>query len=120
MQFQFSGVNIYSKTPEVVLAFYQKLGFRVLNECPFDDRWYGAMLALQDSADQPVIWIWRQDAEDDRMVCNHFVFSANGMLDAIYAGVTAAGIDCDPPSTAAWGGRELILQDPAGNELLFL
>lgn len=120
MKVSFCGINIYSNSPEAVLAFYQKLGFRVLNECSVDDRWYGAMLALQDHADQPVIWIWRQDAEDPRVACNHFVFSANGMLDEIYAGITAAGIDCDPPSTAVWGGRELVLQDPAGNELLFL
>ena len=29
-------------------------------------------------------------------------------------------IECKPPFTAVWGGRELILHDPEGNELLFL
>ena len=28
MKFKFSGINIYSKKPEVVFEFYKKLGFR--------------------------------------------------------------------------------------------
>ena len=48
MNFKFSGINIYSKKPEMVFEFYKKLGFRVLEEGAPDDKWYGAMLALQD------------------------------------------------------------------------
>ena len=38
----------------------------------------------------------------------------------VYKNIVATGIECNPPFTAVWGGKELILHDPAGNELLFL
>ena len=120
MEFKFSGINIYSKKPEVVFEFYKKLGFRVLEEVSPDDKWYGSTLALPDGSDEPMIWIWRQDDEDNSVVCNHFVFSTNGKMDEVYENIVLAGIECNPPFTAAWGGRELILRDPEGNELLFL
>lgn len=120
MEFKFSGINIYSKRPEVVFEFYKKLGFRVLEEVSPDDKWYGSTLALQDESDEQMIWIWRQDDEDNSVVCNHFVFSTNGKMDEVYENIVTAGIECKPPFTAVWGGRELILHDPEGNELLFL
>lgn len=120
MDYKFSGINIYSKKPEVVFEFYEKLGFRVIEKVSPDNKWYGSTLSLQDGADEPKIWIWRQSDEDSSVVCNHFVFFANGKLDEIYENIIAKGIDCKPPFTAAWGGRELILHDPEGNELLFL
>ncbi len=120
MTFKFSGINIYSKKPEIVFEFYKKLGFRVLEEVSSENKWYGSTLALQDGTDKPMIWIWRQSDEDNNVVCNHFVFSADGKMDEIYEAITAAGIECNPPFIAAWGGREFILHDPEGNELLFL
>ena len=60
MEFKFSGINIYSKKPEVVFEFYKKLGFRVMEEVSPDDKWYGSTLALHDGSDEPMIWIWRQ------------------------------------------------------------
>ena len=42
------------------------------------------------------------------------------LRDEVYESIVAAGIACKPPFTAVWGGRELILHDPEGNELLFL
>lgn len=120
MNFEFSGINIYSKKPEVVFEFYKKLGFRVLEEVAPDAKWYGSTLALQNGANEPMIWIWRQSDEDNRVVRNNFVFSTNGKMDEVYENIVAAGIACKPPFTAVWGGRELILHDPEGNELLFL
>lgn len=120
MNFKFSGINIYSKKPEVVFDFYKKLGFRVLEERSSDDKWYGAMLALQEGADEPMIWIWRLGENDNSVARNHFVFTTNGKMDQVYESIIATGIECQPPFTAVWGGRELILHDPEGNELLFL
>lgn len=120
MEFKFSGINIYSKKPEVVFEFYKKLGFKVLEESAADDEWYGAMFALQEDKNEPMIWIWRQGDKDNNIVCNHFVFSTNGKMDEVYENIIAAGIECKPPFTAVWGGRELKLHDPEGNVLLFL
>ena len=57
MKFKFSGINIYSKKPEVVFEFYKKLGFRVPEEHSPDDKWYSAMLSLQEDENEPMIWI---------------------------------------------------------------
>ena len=70
MKFAFSGINIHSKKPEEVFAFYKKLGFRVLEEAPADDRWYGAVLALKDGAEEPCIWIWRQGDQEEKTFYN--------------------------------------------------
>jgi hypothetical protein len=120
MEFKFGGINIYSKQPEESFTFYQKLGFRVLEEPAPDNQWYGAMLALQDDDNEPVIWIWRSPEGTEITACNHFVFTTNGKLNETYELIKSAGIACDPPFTAVWGGKELNLTDPAGNQLLFL
>ena len=120
MMYKFSGINIYSKTPEKVFDFYKRLGFHVLEESSPDDRWYGAMLALQENETEPVIWIWRSNGDDNTAARNHLVFNAKPDLDELHKSIVSAGIECPPPFTAVWGGRELILHDPEGNELLFL
>lgn len=120
MSFQFSGINIYSRDPVQSLNFYKALGLRVLHEPAPDDNWYGAELALQDDKDEPVIWIWRLGDSDESTTSNAFVFTTGGKLQETYGKIRAAGISCEPPATAAWGGQELILYDPDGNSLLFL
>lgn len=120
MNFKFSGMNIYSKNPATTFEYYKKLGFRPLEECEPDDQWYGATLALQDDSDEPVIWIWRAQDGDDTVVRNLFVFGTDNKLDEVYCQFKGSGVECDPPATASWGGREMMLCDPDGNMLLFL
>lgn len=120
MNFKFRGINISSNNPEKTFEFYKKLGFRVLEECEPDDQWYGATFALQDDKDEPVIWIWRRQDGDEMVVKNNFVFGVDGKLEETYHQFKAAGIECDPPVVAVWGGQELTLTDPDGNSLLFL
>lgn len=115
--FTFGGINIYAKEPVTVLNFYRALGLRVVREPAAESRWYGAELALQ-GGDSPVIWIWRLEEGDGAK--NHLVFHADCGLDVMYERICKAGIACNPPFMAGWGGQELILQDPAGNEILFL
>ena len=118
MKCRFGGINIQSNNPAPVFEFYKKLGFRVLQEP--DERWFGAMLALQLGGQTPVIWIWKQ-GEADREVChNHLVFLTDGHIDSVYQEICDAGIECEPPFIASWGGKALILHDPDGNLLLFL
>lgn len=119
MKYRFGGINIYAERPEAVLQFYKALGFRVLQEP--SEPWFGAMLALQMSAGQvPVIWIWQRTEGDTTVCCNHLAFMTDGHLEAVYRQILSSGMECDPPFIAPWGGKELILHDPAGNELLFL
>lgn len=120
MDFKFSGVNISSTDPVRTFEFYQKLGFRITEECAPDSKWYGATFALTDEADQPQIWVWRRQDGDTDCVCNLLVFDTGDKLDEVYARFRQAGVECEPPATAVWGGRELMLTDPDGNRLLFL
>jgi len=123
MNFKFSGINIQSDRPADTFAFYMKLGFRALEECAPDDKWYGAEFALQDDSDEPKIWIWRRQPGDDMVVQNLFVFRSGekeDRLDELYTQFTQAGVSCPKPETAVWGGREMMLTDPDGNRLLFL
>ena len=119
MDMRFSGINLHSSNPAKTLDFYKALGLTVLEEPAPDDKWYGARLALTDEEKTPVIWIWRR-GENEADYRNHIVFDAVEGLEAVYARLCAAGISCEPPFTAAWGGRELVLCDPDGNEVLFL
>ena len=119
MKCRFGGLNIHTDNPEAVLEFYRKLGFRVLQEPT--EPYFGAMLALELAIGQtPVIWIWKRGKEDRECCCNHFVFLTDGHPNEVYQQILLAGIPCDPPSKAEWGGQEMILHDPAGNSILFL
>ncbi len=120
MNFRFGGINISSDNPVDTFKFYRKLGFRVLKECAPDDQWYGATFALQEDKDEPVIWIWRRQDGDEMIVRNLFVFDTDGRLGEVYHQFKGAGVECDAPVTAVWGGQEMMLTDPDGNNLLFL
>ena len=122
MNFKFSGVNISSTDPVKTFAFYKNLGFRVTEECAPDDKWYGATLALTDESDEPQIWVWRRQAGDSGCVSNLLVFGTENdeQLHAVYEQFKEAGVACEPPARAVWGGLELMLTDPDGNRLLFL
>ena len=119
MDIKFSGINIFTPHPVRSFEFYKKLGLRVVETSEPDNRWYGAMLALCDGADEPVIWIWRS-TEEAEATRNRLVFSAGEHMDEVYERIKAAGIEIEPPYTAEWGGREMALTDPDGNSILFL
>jgi len=119
MNFRFSGININSEEPQKTFEFYKKLGFRITETAEVDNEWYGATFALEGEKNEPQIWIWRRQ-EGDKPINNQFVFDTDNKLDELYEQFKEAGIDCKPPITAEWGGRELLLTDPDGNTLLFL
>lgn len=116
--FSFAGVNIYSRQPERILDFYKKLGLCV--KVQPEEKYFGAELALTAAENGPVIWIWSVAEDEDAPCRNHLVFTADGKLDRVYENIQAAGIECEPPKCAPWGGMELLLADPDGNEILFL
>ncbi len=82
-----------------------------------DSEYYGASLALSDCGNAPLLWIWRASRESAGAA--NLLFNSDD-LHALHARITAAGIECPPPTTADWGGMELLLTDPDGNRLLFL
>lgn len=115
--FSFGGINYYSAQPEVLLSFYKKIGLRVVEKPASEDEYFGAGLAL-GGGDVPVMWIWRAPKGSESK--NNLSFSAGVNLDTIYHDVREAGIACEPPARAPWGGMEFLLTDPDGNTILFL
>ena len=82
-----------------------------MEEASPDDRRHGSTLALQDETNELMIWIWRLRDGENRAVCNHFVFPADGKVDEVHEKMVAAGTECKPPFTAGWGGRKPVLHD---------
>lgn len=115
--FCFGGVNFYSPEPERLLDYYKKLGLRVVEEVAPGDEYFGASLALM-GCDTPVMWIWRCPEGDQSK--NNLCFTTGGRLAEVYQTIREAGVECEPPSRAPWGGMELLLTDPDGNTILFL
>ena len=89
---EFSGINISTKDPEMLVKFYnEKLGIPIVKE-GFGN-YDGAELGFDKDA--PVIYIW-----DEELKLN--------------------GVELNPPITAEWGGKELKVVDPEGNKLTLL
>lgn len=40
--------------------------------------------------------------------------------DITYEELKQKGVKLEPPVTASWGGKELVVKDPAGNTVLIL
>jgi methylmalonyl-CoA/ethylmalonyl-CoA epimerase len=105
------------------LQFYRRLGFEVLFET---DR--GATVTLGTAK----LFLFPAQPEDERTVGRHLGLSGNppGIdhvsflvddVDALYASLTADGVDAGPePADQDWGARAFGLTDPDGNNLYFL
>ena len=120
MDFSFSGVNLFSANPARTFAFYQALGLPVVEIPKEEGPWYGAVLALQEGPNHPVIWIWKSTPEEAAAASSRLVFQTGGRMEELYQRLRGAGFDCPPPKRAVWGGMEMSLTDPDGNQLLFL
>jgi catechol 2,3-dioxygenase-like lactoylglutathione lyase family enzyme len=114
---QFYGINISSQNPEQLVKFYnEKLGVPILEKD--QDSYDGAELGFLENA--PVIVVWdekRWGKSSERPV--NFVFRCDD-LDRTYEELKAKGLPIQPPTTADWGGKELLFEDPDGNKVLLL
>lgn len=115
----FGGINISSKNPESMAKFYnEKLGIPILTENPDQCDYDGVELGF--NANEPVIWIWNENNWGKSNFCAvTFVFRCEN-LDETYHELKEIGVILDPPITAVWGGKELNVKDPDGNNILML
>ena len=114
---KFHGVNISSQNPEQLVKFYnEKLGVPILQKD--EDSYDGAELGFIEGS--PVITIWDENrwGKSSEGAVN-FVFSCDD-LDQTYEELKVKGVNIEPPITAVWGGKELLLIDPDGNKVLLL
>ena len=113
---KFRGMNISSKDPKRLALFYRDiLGVTMLEDDPnFDGVTFG------NNENEPVFWIWdEKNWGQSNTGTVTFVFDSDN-LDKTYEELKAKGVGLEPPKTASWGGRELIVKDPDGNTVLFL
>lgn len=115
---RFAGVDIYSKDPEKLALFYQKLGIPILSEHPAADDYDGVELGFDGR--KAIIWIWnREKWAKEGMGTVSLTFNCDD-LDQTYVNLQAHGIQCDAPFVASWGGREIRLRDPEGNHIVII
>ena len=112
---EFVSVNLYAGAPAEVIAFYRdKLGIPCLAE-GFGDM-DGAQVGFSDSNARLTVWDSPKWGSQGELA---FVFRCDN-LDSTYAELKARGVELDPPYTASWGGREMLVLDPLGNKIWLL
>lgn len=106
--------NISSKDPKALAEFYRAIGAPVyLNNDCYDG--------------------WRLGNEKEAYICvwdeNKWGKSTAGYVTSVfrvddlqktYEEIIAKGIKAEPPKSTAWGGQELVLEDPDGNNIILL
>ncbi|WP_151736055.1 VOC family protein ['Paenibacillus yunnanensis' Narsing Rao et al. 2020] len=109
-------VNISSIHPKALVEFYNEiLGIPIIEP---DENYDGVSMGFIEDAPVIVIWDevkWGKSSEGKV----NFVFNCDD-LDRTYAELKEKITNIQPPTTAAWGGRELTFCDPDGNKILLL
>lgn len=116
MIIKYQCVNISSVNPKALVEFYnEKLGIPIIEP---DANYDGVSLGF--IKDAPVIVIWDENkwGKSSEGPVN-FVFSCDD-LDKTYIELKEKGVVLEPPTTAVWGGKELIFLDLDGNKILLL
>ncbi|MEK3748762.1 VOC family protein [Paenibacillus sp. FSL E2-8871] len=113
----FEGTNIYTKDTASLAAFYSEvLGIPI----PFEGygNFDGAKIGFDKK--QPGIIIW-DETKWEKLTTGfvNLVFSCDN-LDETYEQLKAKGLDCQPPVTMAYGGKEMNFRDPDGNHITLL
>lgn len=113
----FEGINIYSKNPAALALFYAKvLGIPISFEGFGNSD--GAKIGFDRG--QPGIIIW-DETKWDKLTTGvvNLVFSCSN-LEETYEELKARGLDCEPPVTMEYGGKEMNFRDPDGKSITLL
>ncbi|MEE8412931.1 MAG: VOC family protein [Dehalococcoidales bacterium] len=117
MGFTFSGINILTKDPGKSFEFYKGIGLTVEKEGDPDSEWDTGIFKLLDIENAPLLWIWRNPENKD--IKNTIVMKCED-IDQTYEELKEKGYAVNPPEMQFYGGKEMNLVDPDGNEILFL
>ena len=120
MAITFSGINIMAKDAYKTYEFYKGLGFAVREvDEDLDSEWWCAQLDINGST----LWIWKDHsghaAKIDRGKALNFVVKCEDIHQS-YEEFLAKGYAVSQPEKMFYGGWEMNLTDPDGNEILFL
>jgi len=113
---KFRGTNISSTDPERLALFYRDvLGVTMFGDDPNYDG-----VAFGNNENEPIFWIWDENKWGKSNTGAVTLVFDYADLNKFYADLRQKGVELDPPKTAVWGGKELIIKDPDGNTILFL
>lgn len=113
----FEGLNIYTKDTAALAAFYSEvLGIPI----PFEGfgNYDGAKIGFDRGQPGIIIWDENKWGKHTTGVVN-LVFSCSD-LDETYAELQARGLQCEPPMTMEYGGKEMNFRDLDGNGITLL
>ncbi|QQZ60605.1 VOC family protein [Paenibacillus sonchi] len=113
----FEGINLYTKDTAALAKFYAELlGVPV----PFEGfgNYDGAKIGFDKGQPGLIIWDENKWGKHTTGVVN-LVFSCSS-LDETYEQLKARGLDCHPPATMEYGGKEMNFRDPDGNGITLL
>lgn len=114
MSAKFECINISSKQPETLAKYYETIGISVY--CPFGC-FDGFRIGKEDES---YVCVWDEN-KWGKSTAGYItlVFKVDN-LQKTYESLIAKGIPVLPPKTTAWGGQELLLEDPDGNKIILL
>lgn len=114
MSAKFECINISSKQPETLAKYYETIGISVY--CPFGC-YDGFRIGKEDEG---YVCVWDENKWGKSTAgYTTLVFKVDN-LQKTYESLIANGISVLPPKTTAWGGQELLLEDPDGNKIILL
>ncbi|MGI6173778.1 MAG: VOC family protein [Christensenellales bacterium] len=112
---KFHCVNISSKGPKALAVFYRAIGAPVFVENDRYDDW-----KIGDPKKGGSVCIWDENRWG-KSTAGHITIVLNADdVQSTYEEIKSRGIETDPPKTADWGGKELVLRDPDGNIVMIL
>jgi len=119
---QFSGINLYAKDALKSYEFYKGLGLAVKNVGENTaDEWWCATFDINGST----LWIWKarpESTQGNNRAAVQLIIGCGGLdnMNAMHADLTAKEYAISAPELQFYGGHEMHLTDPDGNQILFL
>lgn len=112
---KFHCVNITSKDPKALAKFYRAIGAPVYVENDCYDGWN-----IGDPEKGGTICVWDENSWGKSTAGYITVVLDSNDVEKTYEEIKNKGFEINPPKTADWGGKELILNDPDGNIVMIL
>lgn len=116
-----SGIVFYVKDLEATAAFYEVLGFTIVEKgtdiLSIRLNWFWMDFHPQDKEDKPE---FQREANLDNKGAGEFLYISVEDVDEAYRHVLDKGLQpSSEPHDWPWGNREFALRDPDGYKLVF-
>lgn len=114
MSIKYECLNIGSKQPEMLAKYYEAIGIPLY----FPFGCYDGFHIGSEKEGYVCVWDENKWGKSTAGYVT-LVFKVDD-LQKTYESLIEKGISATPPQTTAWGGVELLLEDPDGNKIILL